>query len=117
MEIEFVSRPVIIGNDHIVAWELQFGVREGRFILDANGSVSYSHQADRKSWRAGASIEQFQASAEAWNTYVAEVKRMPAKAQLDAVAKLRASLEQIGVLPDQTSYWSVLLEQAAHGLL
>ena len=113
MDIEFTAEPC----GHIVAWERQFGTREGRFIVDTDGSVSYWHHWDRKFWHAGATIDQFRACAAAWNRRVADGQGMPEDAQLAAVARLRAFLEDAGVLQVDNSVWSVFLEQAEQGML
>jgi hypothetical protein len=113
MEIELVSDP----TGSIVAWVLHFGAREGRFVTNADGSVSYLDPADHKSWHAGANMTQFRASVEAWNTYLGEAKGKPEATELVAVAKLRACLEHIDVLREQNSVWSALLEQAELGTL
>ena len=113
MEIEFVSPP----RGDLVAWEVQFGEREGRYTVGTDGRVSYRHPADERVWHAGVSIEQFRACAQAWNTYVAEVKHIPEELAPAVVAKLHASLERAGVLRTPPSHWSMLLEQAENGFL
>ena len=104
--------------DEVVAWEEQFGEREGRFVSLPNGSVVYRHPEDNRDWCAGLTLDQFQEAARFWNRYTEEVVGLSEPEQLAAVAWLRAGLERVGVLTDEPdALWPVLLEQAEAGLL
>ena len=101
-----------------VAWEEQFGAREGMFSLAPNGSIVYTHPANERAWLAGETVAQFRSAAEAWNNYTNEVTSGP-ESEADAhVERLRLALNGAGVLVwGEDSLWSTLLEQADNGFL
>jgi hypothetical protein len=101
-----------------IAWEEQFGEREGRFLLAVDRSVVYRHPWDEREWFAGASEVQFRAAAEAWNAYTQAATATSDREGEAAVNRLREQLNRIGAIsarPD--SFWGVLIEQAEAGTL
>jgi hypothetical protein len=99
----------------IVGWEIQFGHREGQFVLDDDGSVHYRHPYDDRNWPAG-TLDQFRDAAGAWGDYNASVICQAEAVQQAAVERLHARLREIGVL-GEAGFWSTLAEQAVQGLL
>jgi hypothetical protein len=97
-----------------IAWEEQFGQREGRFVVTADGSVVYRHPWHQREWFAGTSESQFRA----WNAYNEAVVEVPDSEKQAVVESLRKELDRIGALPGRPdSFWGVLLEQAEAGML
>ena len=51
-------------DGHIVGWEIQFGRREGQFVLNDDRFVVYRHPYDVRAWPAG-TLAQFRRAASA----------------------------------------------------
>jgi hypothetical protein len=101
-----------------IAWEEQFGQREGQFDLSSAGTVVYRNRADDREWFAGINVAQFREAAEAWNDYSSAVAGVFESEQDALVKQLRDELDRIDVLDSRLdSLWSVLLEQAESGML
>jgi hypothetical protein len=111
MEIVVLDIP----EGRTVGWELQFGRREGRFVLDDDGTVHYRHPYDDRDWLAG-TLAQFRRATRAWASYGASVVGQTEEVQNAAVECLHAQLREIGVL-GATGFWSILAEQTEQGLL
>jgi hypothetical protein len=111
MEIVILDTP----DGQIVGWEIQFGRREGQFVLNDDGSVLYRHPYDTRAWPAG-TLAQFRRAASAWEHYNTSVVGRPEDVQAAAVERLHAQLREIGALAED-GFWSALAEQTAHGLL
>jgi hypothetical protein len=110
MEIVVLDTP----DGRTVGWEIQFGQREGQFLLADDGRVLYRHPDDRD-WPAG-TLDQFRRAAGAWKDYFTSVGGKSEKEQEAVVERLHAQLREIGVLEDE-GFWSAIAEQTAHGLL
>jgi hypothetical protein len=111
MEIVALDTP----EGRIVGWAIQFGHREGPFVLDDDGSVHYRHPYDDRNWPAG-TVDQFREAAGAWGDYNASVVGQAEAVREAAVGRLHARLREIGVL-GEVGFWSALAEQTVHGLL
>jgi hypothetical protein len=113
MEIEFLT--TVMGN--VIAWELQFGKREGQFVLASDGSVEYRHASDDRIWFVASDAGQFKESVLSWKHYEASVKGLPEEQCVEPVKRLRDSLSSMGVLRSRDTFWSVIMEQVEAGLL
>src|SRR5262249_35830523 len=101
MEIEFLTPAM--GN--VIAWELQFGKREGQFVLALDGSVEYRHPSDNRIWFVASDAEQFKESVLSWKQYETSVIGLPEEQCLEPVKRLRDSLSSMGVLRSTDTFW------------
>jgi hypothetical protein len=116
MKIVQLSTP----EKNVIAFEEQFGEREGWFELTELGKVVYRHRLDEddREWFAGDDVAQFRLAATAWNRYSADAAGRPDSEQSVAIDRLRSELERIGAFADRDDcLWSVLMEQVDDGLL
>jgi hypothetical protein len=98
-----------------VAWELIDDERAGKFVLVGNG-VRYRHDTTGELFAAH-SLEDFRAAVAAWERYRERVRAAPDEvAEEVVVARLRDELRACDTLAEE-GFWSVIMEQAEHGLL
>ncbi|MCA9622297.1 MAG: hypothetical protein KC731_24905 [Myxococcales bacterium] len=111
MQIELIEE----ASGDTLAWELIDGERCGEFFL-SDGAVRYRHQATGELFVAHNLVD-FRTAVAAWQRYGAAVRAAPdEEAELRVVAQLRDDLATSGVLAEG-GFWSVIVEQAEHGLL
>lgn len=88
----------------------------GEFFLRDDGEIHYRHPWDSKVWFVNSSQETFVASCRLVEQYCEEVRKCQSEeAELKVVHWLAEQLKQIEEY-DEGTFWSVIVEQAEHGM-